>query len=93
MPKAEFRVAKGAVRWALCKMGLAAVTMPWKVVYIHPQYKTHMGLIRHEMVHVEQIDRDGPWMFTIKYLGWLVLYGYRDNPYEVEAYGREPIHG
>jgi hypothetical protein len=74
-------------------MGLAAITMPWGSVYIQREYITDMGLIRHEMVHIEQIERDGGWRFAWRYLWWLARYGYRGNPYEVEAYRREPING
>jgi hypothetical protein len=93
MARALFRITRCAGSWALRRMGLAAVTMPWGVVYVLPEWMAHMGLIRHEMVHIEQIERDGAWKFTVRYLWWLLCYGYRHNPYEVEAYAREPIHG
>jgi len=93
MARADFKITRGLGSWALRKMGLAAITMPWKVVYILPEHMTDMSLIRHEMVHVEQIDQAGPWRFTARYLWWLIRYGYRDNPYEIEAYHREPIDG
>lgn len=49
----------------------------------------------HELVHVRQYERWGP-LFIPAYLGcWLVLWlkgkdGYRDNPFEREAYDRHP---
>lgn len=42
-------------------------------------------LFRHEMEHVYQVMRDGWWTFYIKYLYRLAVFGYMDNPYEVEA--------
>lgn len=49
----------------------------------------------HELVHVRQYERWGP-LFIPAYLScWLVLWargkdGYRDNPFEREAYDRHP---
>jgi len=39
----------------------------------------------HEHHHIIQIRRDGYWTFHIKYIWWLIKYGYENNPYEVEA--------
>lgn len=72
-------------------IGAAALTMPWRKVYILPEYINHDGLWAHESVHLEQIERDGAVIFSIMYLFWLVRYGYRNNPYEVEAYTRAPL--
>lgn len=83
--------AKGFWKWLLNRTGFAAITMPWRTIYVQRQYRDHHGLIRHEMVHIEQIDRDGPIAFSAKYLWWLARYGYHENPYEAEAYRREPI--
>ena len=38
---------------------------------------------------MEQIERDGRLLFSIKYLWWLRRYGYWNNPYEVEASSAE----
>ena len=60
--------------------------MPWRVVYYRDNWNKCPVFIRHEMVHIEQIEREGPWLFSIKYLYWLARHGYRNNPYEREAY-------
>lgn len=86
-----FITAYGPWEWLLNILGVAALTMPWKRVYISEKYATHEGLIAHEKVHLEQIDRDGAIMFSIKYLYWLARFGYWKNPYEVEAYRRAPV--
>lgn len=63
----------------------------WRVAYVLPGYENDQRLIRHEMKHLEQIERDGRLVFSIKYLYWLARHGYRDNPYEVEARAAESI--
>jgi hypothetical protein len=88
---APFVIATGFWRIFLERLGLAAITMPWRKVYILARYVDHDGLRSHELVHIEQIERDGPVMFSVKYLFWLARYGYWDNPYETEAYARAPI--
>lgn len=42
-------------------------------------------LLYHEKVHIRQQLRGLIVFFLIKYLYYLVKYGYWDNPYEVEA--------
>jgi hypothetical protein len=88
---AEFVIASGFWCWLLNRLGCAAITMPWKTIYILDEHKFNQSLRRHELVHIEQIERDGAVMFSIKYLWWLARYGYWANPYEVDAYAKEPI--
>jgi hypothetical protein len=83
--------AKGFWRWLLVSMGAAAITMPWRTVYVMEQYLDHEGLVAHEKVHIRQIDRDGAVVFSAKYLWWLGRHGYWDNPYEVEAHREAPL--
>lgn len=91
MPKKLIHDARGPVAWFLRWIGMAAITMPWRRIYVLPEFGRHEGLLRHELVHIEQIERDGAWTFTARYLWWLVRYGYWENPYEIEAYDLEPI--
>jgi len=88
----RIKTAKGPWRWVLKAFGLAAVTMPWRTIHVLPDHEADAGLLRHEIVHIKQIERDGPLTFSARYLFWLLRYGYRDNPYEVEAYAEEPIN-
>lgn len=42
-------------------------------------------LYKHEQVHIEQVKREGRFKFICKYLYYNIKYGYKNNPYEVEA--------
>ena len=65
--------------------GFYGWTSFWNVIYIKPGHIASDKLIRHEMKHIEQINRDGRFKFAVKYLWYLLVYGYRNNPYEIEA--------
>lgn len=63
-----------------------------------PEYRACPILVKHELIHVEQIKRDGVIVFWLKYEAWFVwnfikyrnLYkAYRNIPYEIEAYSRQ----
>lgn len=41
--------------------------------------------IAHENRHKEQYARDGVVCFLCKYVWYLIRYGYKNNPYEVDA--------
>jgi hypothetical protein len=86
--KPKFITAYGPWRWFLKTAGFRAITMPWKSIYILDEHQHDEGLRRHELIHIEQIERDGPVKFTLLYFWYLVRYGYWNNPYEVEAYGK-----
>ena len=81
----KIETARHVVRWLLRRFGYGAVTMPWQTVYVLPERIEDSGLIRHELIHVEQIQRLGAWRWTWQYLWGLLRYGYRDNPLEAEA--------
>ena len=61
----------------------------WDTVYLMPGSENDASLIRHEARHLEQIERDGRVVFAVKYLYWLARYGYRNNPYEMDARAAE----
>ncbi len=86
-----FYVARGPMKWLIERLGFAAMTTPWRRVYMLEAWAEHPGLIAHERVHLEQIDRLGPVRFTVLYLWWCCRYGYWQNPLEVEAYRKAPI--
>lgn len=46
-------------------------------------------LYKHELVHLYQIKEIGRFKFIILYLFYSIRYGYRKNPFEVEAYRLE----
>lgn len=87
----KHRFVKAGWLWkrVLPKMGLVAIVMPWRTIYVLAPWFNDAVIRLHELVHIEQIGRDGPIVFAVKYLWWLIVYGYRNNPYEVEAYARD----
>ena len=85
----KFVEAYGPWRWFLKTAGFRAITMPWKSIYILREHQCVEALRRHELVHIEQIERDGALRFSMFYLWYLVRFGYWRNPYEVEAYAKE----
>jgi hypothetical protein len=85
----------GAARWLLRAIpgGPLAMTLGHTVLGLD---LTSLDVTQlHELVHVRQYERWGPF-FIPAYLGcWLALRlagkdGYRDNPFEREAYDRHP---
>ncbi len=86
-----FRLARGPLERFLRSHGFAAVTLPWRRVYVLDEYRFRRDIIAHERVHLEQIDRYGPVLFTLLYVFWLMVYGYECNPLEVEAYSKAPV--
>ena len=46
-------------------------------------------LFRHELFHVNQIRRHGFIIYHLKYLMFLIRYGYKNNPFEIEARANE----
>lgn len=63
--------------------GLATV---WNTIYFSSiEAMNNKRLLRHEMKHMEQMQRDGKMWYLIKYHYYWIKYGYRNNPYEIEA--------
>jgi hypothetical protein len=82
---------RAGVFWTtvLVALGGSAITVPWGAVYIRREWFDDAATRYHESIHLDQIRRDGPVVFSIKYLWWLLRWGYRNNPYELEAYALE----
>ncbi len=55
------------------------------VLFSDPKDKVDDWLFRHEIEHVYQIKREGWIKFHVKYLYFLIRYGYENNPYEIDA--------
>lgn len=55
------------------------------IVTINKDLKISAWLYNHELVHIEQVRREGRIKFICKYLFYNMKYGYYNNPYEVEA--------
>jgi hypothetical protein len=61
----------------------AAVTLG-RTIVVHPSARLTGPLLRHELAHVRQWRRH-PLTFPLQYVWNHVRYGYRDNPFEIEA--------
>ena len=85
-----FRPANWLWQWFLTRYDLWAIPMPWRIVHVRRDIFMHMPkvLAQHERVHYEQMEREGTIWWHVKYFALLAKHGYRDNPYEVEAYAR-----
>lgn len=60
----------------------AAVTLG-RTIILNRSARLTPSLLAHELVHVEQWDRDR--LFPLRYAAASLRHGYWDNPYEVEA--------
>jgi hypothetical protein len=65
----------------------AAVTLG-RTIVVHPDAPLTRRLLRHELAHVRQWQR-WPVTFPLRYVWQHLQYGYRDNPFEVEARAAE----
>ena len=81
----KIKEAKGLFKLFLNAFNYGAITMPWQTVYVKRDRLNDSGLISHESIHIEQMQREGAIVFTFKYLWYLLKYGYWNNPYEIEA--------
>lgn len=82
--------AEGLRLFLLDVLRADGLTLPWRAVYLRPSRFDDADLRAHELVHIAQIERDGALSFSLRYVWWLVRYGYAANPYEIEAYDRVP---
>ena len=83
------RTATGLIAVYMRACGFAGWASFWRTIYVLPGHENNQRLLRHERCHLEQIERDGRLLFSIKYLYWLCRYGYKKCPYEVEARAAE----
>lgn len=72
-------------KWFLKLFGYDGHASLWRTVYILPEHFSDNALINHELEHIRQIEREGKFKFSVKYLYFLVRYGYWNNPYEIQA--------
>lgn len=84
--KVTFVRAWGPSKLGLNLFGIAGFAAPWNTIYLLPDYYDHETLRRHELIHIAQMQADGRLRFLARWLWWTAKYGYRHNPYEVEAY-------
>lgn len=83
---AAVKTATGLIAAYMRVCGFAGWASFWRTIYVLPGHEHNERLLRHERKHLEQIERDGRVVFSIKYLWWLAKFGCNgDHPYEVEA--------
>ena len=60
-----------------------------RTIYLHKVTKEqilgNIPYLRHEVAHVLQWKREGYFGFLVKYLWFSLRFGYRQNPFEIEA--------
>lgn len=73
----------------LSRMGRpAAAVALGRTIVVHPDVEPSPRLLRHELAHVRQWQRE-PFVFPFRYAWRHLRHGYRDNPYEIEARNAE----
>jgi hypothetical protein len=70
--------------WCAGMRGRAAAVTIGRTIVVHPDVVLDRRLIDHELEHVRQW-REHPVTFPARYILNHFRYGYRNNPYEVEA--------
>ena len=85
----HIKTARGLIYVYMKACGFKGWASFWRTIYVMPGNEHNERLLRHERCHLEQIERDGRVLFSIKYLWWLCRYGYYMNPYEIEARAAE----
>ncbi len=82
--------------WPLKKYD--AITLPWGIYFKASQANVQPSLLKHEMVHVAQIEKYSMpgfyCLYLFYYLKGLIKYkshalAYRNNPLELEAYEKQ----
>ena len=58
----------------------------WPFIFFNGEPSS--GIRFHEHIHADQIKRHGVIRWYIRYIYCCVRYGYRDNPFEIEARNR-----
>ena len=82
----EHKLATGLIKTYMKSRGFIGWTSFWNCIYyIDRHHMYNKSLQRHELKHIEQINREGYIKFSFKYLWYSFKYGYKNNPYEIEA--------
>ncbi len=74
------------VSWLPLPRRFVAITI---APFIFHKVPLSEALKRHELVHIEQVNRLGWVRFYVTYLWYSIKYGYDKNPFEIEAKNRE----
>lgn len=85
----QIKLATGPIAAYMKLCGFKGWASFWRVIYVLPGYERDERLLRHERRHLEQIERDGRFLFALKYSWWTLRHGHWNNPYEVAARAAE----
>lgn len=75
----------------LRNLRVRGVVIGRRVFFADPGKSVPPWLLRHELEHVYQQIRLGVFRFYLKYFWYSLTRGYKQNPFELEAYGRQTI--
>lgn len=81
----KIKPATGIIKLYMKLCGFKGWASLWNTIYLMPDHMDNQALIRHEAKHIEQMERDGKFVYMVKYIYWMLRYGYLANPYEIEA--------
>lgn len=77
----EFHFNVGWMR----RNGVRGVVIWPRIMFSERAEDVPRWVFRHELEHAYQVMREGPFRFYLKFFWYSIRYGYKNNPYEVEA--------
>jgi hypothetical protein len=86
MQEIKHKISSGVIRLYMLQMKYDGWTSFWNTIYyINKDMIEDEALKAHELTHIKQMQDEGKLKFAIKYLYYAWKYGYKENPYEIEA--------
>ena len=80
------------IKWYMKLLKYDGLTTYWDTIYFKDREALQNNrIMRHELCHIEQMKRDGKLKHFFTYNYYWIKYGYKNNPYEVEARKAEGI--
>ena len=79
------------VAWMKKLPPLGGIVLWNRICFSMPADQIPEWLFRHELEHVYQQIREGRLRFYLKYFYYSLRYGYKRNPFELEAYHNQNI--
>lgn len=84
--KVNHKLATGLIKKYMQYKKFNGWTSLWNSVYYIDEFsRCNNFLRRHELCHIEQMKRLGKIKFLFQYMWYDYKYGYKDNPFEIEA--------
>jgi hypothetical protein len=88
----EHKIANGVIKKYMQYKGFKGWTSFWNTIYyIDRSSLLNPYLRKHELKHIEQINRLGRLRFFVEYLWQNIKYGYDNNKFEIEAREAEKV--